>query len=158
MLIGMTTVANSTSEMTVARMNEFFAAWEAHDVERVVSFFTPDGAYFASVGPDDDGTSFRGIDDVRRGVAAFLATYPDARYTDTSVTLVGDRGLAEWTFHGTTTDGREITYRGVDVLDFVGDRIRVKDAYRKERAAAIGGGEAVDTDIDSPTSRSPNGR
>jgi ketosteroid isomerase-like protein len=120
-------------------MNEFFAAWDAHDVDRIVSFFTPDGSYLASVGPDDEGTAFHGVDEVRRGVAAFLDTYRDAYYTDTTVMVVGDRGLAQWTFHGTTADGRTIQYRGVDVLDFIGDRIRVKDAYRKERSAPIGG-------------------
>jgi uncharacterized protein (TIGR02246 family) len=135
----MTLATEQSSGMTLERLTDFFAAWEAHDVDAVVSFFAPDGAYYASVGPDDEGTSFRGIDEVRRGVAAFLATYPDAHYTDTSVTLMGDKALAQWTFQGTTTDGRKVKYRGVDVLEFSGDRIRVKDAYRKERSAPIGG-------------------
>ncbi len=132
------TTAPDPTVMTTDRMEAFFAAWEAHDVERVVSFFTPDGAYLASVGPDDDGTAFRGISEIRRGVAAFLETYPDAHYSDTSSLICGDRGIAQWTFHGTMVDGRKIVYRGVDLLDFAGDLIRVKDAFRKERSAAIG--------------------
>lgn len=125
--------------MTDARLHDFFAAWNAHDVDRIVTFFTADGAYFASIGPDDDGTAFRGIDEVRRGVSAFLATYPDARYTDTTVLVAGDRGMATWTFSGTSTSGAEVVYRGVDVFEFVGDQIRLKDAFRKERAKPIGG-------------------
>jgi len=120
-------------------MREFFSAWDAHDVDRIVAFFTPDGEYLASAGPEDDGTAFRGTDEVRRGVAAFLSTYPDGHYTDARTVLVGDQGIAQWTFHGTTTDGKKIRYRGVDVFEFVGDRIRVKDAFRKERTKPIGG-------------------
>jgi ketosteroid isomerase-like protein len=129
----------AATTMSTERMIDFFAAWDAHDVERIVGFFTPDGAYYASIGPDDDGTAFRGIDEVRRGVTAFLETYRRAYYTDTKLNLEGDRGVAQWTFHGTTADGKEIRYRGVDILEFVGDRIKVKDAFRKERSAPIGG-------------------
>ena len=124
--------------MTAERLTEFFDAWNAHDVDRVVEFFTADGAYFASIGPDDDGTAFRGIDEVRRGVAAFLGTYPDAHYTDARILIDGDRGHAQWTFSGTNRSGELVRYRGVDVFEFVGDLISLKDAYRKERAAPIG--------------------
>ena len=124
--------------MTVERLNAFFDAWNAHDVDRIVSFFTDDGAYHASIGPDDDGTPFRGVDEVRRGVSAFLNTYPDAHYTDASVLIHGDRGFATWTFSGTAASGARVTYRGVDIFEFVGDRIRLKDAFRKERSQPLG--------------------
>jgi ketosteroid isomerase-like protein len=124
--------------MTVERLNAFFDAWNAHDVDRVVSFFTADGVYNASIGPEDDGTPFRGVDEVRRGVSAFLSTYPDAHYADTTVLIHGDRGFAGWTFSGTAASGAVVTYRGVDIFEFVGDRIRLKDAFRKERSQPIG--------------------
>jgi ketosteroid isomerase-like protein len=129
----------SASQMTLERMEEFFAAWDAHDIERIVAFFTPDGEYLASAGPDDDGTAFRGLDEVKRGVTAFLSTYPDGHYTDAKILFTADQGIAQWTFHGTTLDGVAIHYRGVDVFTFVGDRIRSKDAFRKERTKPIGG-------------------
>lgn len=125
--------------MTNDRLRRFFDAWNDHDVETIVGYFTPDGAYFASIGPDDEGTAFRGTDEVRRGVAAFLANYGDVRYTDLRVAVMGGHGYATWTFHGIDPDGGPITYRGVDVFEFDGDRISVKDAYRKERSRPIGG-------------------
>ena len=128
-----------SERMTEARLYDFFTAWNAHDVDLILTFFTADGAYFASIGPDNDGTPFRGIDEVRRGVSAFLATYPDARYTDTTILVAGDQGMATWTFRGTSASGSEVVYRGVDVFEFVGDQIRLKDAFRKERARPIGG-------------------
>jgi ketosteroid isomerase-like protein len=128
-----------TTRMSVPRMRAFFDAWQRHDVDAVVSFFSDDGCYLASGGPDDDGTTFRGREEVRRGVAAFLDMYPDGNYTDTDVVIVGNRGFATWTFHGTMRDGTRIDYRGVDILEFDGDKIRLKDAFRKARTAPIGG-------------------
>lgn len=125
--------------MTEERLGAFFDAWNAHDIETIVGCFTDGGEYLASIGPDDEGTTFRGRAEVRRGVTAFLATYRDAHYTDATVLVSGDRGHATWTFRGTLADGRRIVYRGVDVFRFEGDRIALKDAYRKERSAPIGG-------------------
>lgn len=50
-----------------------------------------------------------------------------------------DRAFASWTFHGIGPDGTPMTYRGVDLFVFEGDRIALKDAYRKERSKPIGG-------------------
>jgi ketosteroid isomerase-like protein len=128
----------SAATMTIERLRRFFEAWNAHDVESIASYFTPDGAYLASIGPDDEGTAFRGVDEIRRGVAAFLGTFGDVRYTDLHIGMDGDHGYASWTFHG-TREGSPVTYRGVDLFTFEGDRIALKDAYRKERSRPIGG-------------------
>ena len=125
--------------MTPERLRRFFDAWNDHDVDTIVGFFTPDGAYLASIGPDDGGTEFRGLAEIRRGVAAFLGNYHDAHYTELQIGFDGDRAFASWTFAGTPVGGERITYRGVDLFEFEGDQIRLKDAYRKERSAPIGG-------------------
>jgi ketosteroid isomerase-like protein len=125
--------------MTTERLSAFFDAWNAHDVETIVSYFTPNGAYYASIGPDDAGTAFHGTAELRRGVAAFLANYGDVHYTDLRMGMSGDRAFASWTFHGISPQGEPMTYRGVDLFEFDGELITVKDAYRKERSKPIGG-------------------
>jgi len=125
---------------TPDRLRAFFDAWNAHDVEAIVSYFTPDGAYYASIGPDDAGTAFHGTDELSRGVAAFLTNYGDVHYTDLVIGTSGeDRAFAGWTFHGISPEGQRMTYRGVDLFVFEDDLIAVKDAYRKERSTPIGG-------------------
>ena len=90
--------------------------------------------------PHDTGTAFKGTDELRRGVAAFLGTYGDVHYTDLFIGMSGaDRAFASWTFHGISPDSEPMTYRGVDLFVFDGDLIEVKDAYRKERSRPIGG-------------------
>ena len=122
--------------MTEQDLQCYSDAWNAHDVETIVSYFTPDGAYFASIGPDDAGTTFHGTDELRRGVAAFLGTYGDVHYTDLVVGMSGaDRAFASWTFHGISPEGQPMTYRGVDVFIFEGDRIAVSNITEREASA-----------------------
>ncbi len=71
--------------------------------------------------------------------AVFTAAKPSSAGTSGLVllltALIND---ASWTFSGTDADGKHITYRGVDLFDFDGDLISLKDAYRKERSRPIG--------------------
>ena len=45
--------------------------------------------------------------------------------------MTGDRGASQWAYPCTTADGTVIEVQGCDLYKFAGDRIRVKDAYRK---------------------------
>ena len=71
-------------------------------------------------------------------MAAFLGTYGEVHYSDLKVGLDGDRAFATWTFSATKGSGELTTYRGVDIFEFEGDLIVLKDAYRKERSTPIG--------------------
>jgi hypothetical protein len=129
----MSTAPRVADELTVERLMGFFEACNDQDIDRIVDYFTPDGSYLGSVGPEDDGTPFHGIEEVRRGFTAFLHAYPDAQYTDILLRVDGVQGVAQWTFSGSN-----IRYRGVDLFEFSGDRIALKDAFRKERSVPIG--------------------
>jgi len=119
--------------MTNERLDEFMEAWNAHDVERIVSFFAHDCAFHASVGPELMGATYIGKEEVRRGVAAFFERYPDGRFEDATAFVAGDRGASEWTFVASGPDGVEIATRGCDLFAFDGDLIRTKNAFRKAR-------------------------
>ena len=58
--------------MTPERAAEFGGAWNSHDADLVTSYFTDDGAYHASVGPDALGKSYLGKENIRGGVQAFF--------------------------------------------------------------------------------------
>jgi ketosteroid isomerase-like protein len=124
--------------MTESRLKEFFAACNDRDITRLASFFTDDAVYLGSIGPDDDGTRFVGVDEIRRGLGAFLGSHTSLLYDDLDMLIAGDRGFAMWSFAGTRLDGSDYTYRGVDIFAFKGDRITSKDAFRKERANPMG--------------------
>jgi taurine dehydrogenase small subunit len=126
-------MATTEPAMTTARLDEFMDAWNAHDVDAIVGFFTEDCEFHASVGPELMGASYRGKEEVRRGIAAFFERYADGRFEDSSAFVAGDRGASEWTFVSTGPEGSEVAVRGCDLFEFEGEKIRVKNAFRKNR-------------------------
>jgi taurine dehydrogenase small subunit len=121
-------MATTETTMTTERLDAFMDAWNAHDVDAIVGFFADDCVFHPSVGTELMGASYVGRDEVRRGVAAFFERYPDGRFEDASAFVAGDRGASEWTFVSGDT-----AVRGCDLFAFEGDRIRVKNAFRKNR-------------------------
>ena len=119
-------MATTEQTMTSERLDAFMDAWNAHDVEGIVGFFADDCEFHASVGPELMGASYAGRDEIRKGVTAFFERFPDGRFEDASAWVAGERGASEWTF---VSGGAAV--RGCDLFEFEGDRIRVKNAFRK---------------------------
>jgi ketosteroid isomerase-like protein len=108
----------------------FDDAWAAGDVAALMSCVTTDCVYVASVGPEP-GTTYRGLDEVRRGFADMLA-YDRARiHHPGKLAVFGDRAVAEWSFTEVTASGRERRIRGCDLFEFADGKICRKDAFRK---------------------------
>lgn len=122
------------AKMTRERATEFGAAWNSHNAELVASFFTDDGVFHASVGPDALGKSYFGREEVRRGVQAFFDRFPDGKFENLKVVVAGDIGTFEWDFVATDAGGRLVRTAGCDLLEFVGDKVAKKNAFRKQRA------------------------
>ena len=122
--------------MTLERATQFGAAWNSHDAEKVASFFAENAEYHASFGPELFGASYVGRDAVRRGVKAFFDRFPDGRFEDLQVFVAGDRGTFEWTFVATAADGKLVTTHGCDLLEFAGDKVKKKNAFRKQLVEA----------------------
>ncbi len=120
--------------MTVGRATEFGAAWNSRDPDLIASFFTEDGSYHASVGPDRLGKSYAGRQNIREGVKAFFGRFPDGRFENLKVVVLGDLGTFEWDFVATDASGRSVSTAGCDLLEFRGDMVVKKNAFRKQRA------------------------
>lgn len=120
----------ATDVMTMDRLADFGAAWRAGDVDRLMSFMTDDCVFRASVGTGP-GTVFQGRDAVRRGFELMRAYDEGAEAHGGLAFIAGDRGASQWSYSYTTSDGTASEVQGCDLYEFAGDRIRVKDAYRK---------------------------
>ena len=119
--------------MTRDRAAEFGAAWNSRDADLVTSFFAEDGVYHASVGPDRLGKSYVGKEEIRGGVQAFFDRFPDGRFENLKVVVAGDIGTFEWDFVATDPNGQTVRTAGCDLLQFVGDQVAAKSAFRKQR-------------------------
>lgn len=118
------------SEMTLERLAEFGAAWRRRDLDALMSFMTDDCEFRASVGPEP-GATFTGAEAVRNGFAQMLAYDAAAEGHGGHAFIHGNLGVSQWSFRYDRGDGSPTEVRGCDIYEFQGDRIRVKDAYRK---------------------------
>lgn len=119
-----------------ALLTEFSSAWNAHDIERVMSCMALDCKFLASAGSNSDGLQYVGTDAVRLAFEQVLHSMPDARWNVKE--LVVDRNVAFslWTLTGTLSDGTKIEVDGVDHFVLAAGKIKVKNAFRKERVSA----------------------
>lgn len=114
-----------------ATMRAFLQAFNDHDVDAIMDFFTDDCEFDTPRGPTPFGRRFRGKEQVRDGIAARFTGIPDVHYGDDLHWHCGDRGVSEWTLSGTTTEGQRIEVRGCDLFVFAGNKIQRKDSYWK---------------------------
>jgi ketosteroid isomerase-like protein len=120
------------TKMTVEKLEAFADAWARRDAFGVMAHFADECQFFGSTGPGP-GSDFRGRAAVHDAVSQALVGMV-GEFKPGSSYIVGDRGFSEWTMVTVAADGSKIKTRGIDLFDFEGDRILVKDAFRKVRS------------------------
>ena len=126
-------MSQENPEVTPEVLQAFADAWNRHDVDALMSFMTDECVFEASGGPEAWGTRYVGRDAVRAGYAEVWSTFPDAQWGNARHFVSGDRGVSEWTFTGTRTDGSRVEVNGCDLFTFRDGKISVKNSYRKNR-------------------------
>jgi ketosteroid isomerase-like protein len=116
---------------TVETLAAIADAFNQHDADAVMSFFTDDCVFEPPRGPEPCGRRLVGKDAVREGVSARFAGIPDVHYGESTHWVLGDRGVSEWTLTGTTTDGERLELRGCDLWTFRDGKVLKKDSYWK---------------------------
>jgi ketosteroid isomerase-like protein len=107
-------------------------AFNAHDLDAIMSFFCEDCVLETPRGDHPWGTRFEGLAAVREGLAQRFRGLPDVHYADEEHWVCGDRGVSRWLLTGTTPEGQQVRVRGCDLFDLAPDgRILRKDAYWK---------------------------
>lgn len=114
-------------------LQSFADAFNAHDLEAIMSHMTDDCIFEASAGPDFNGEQFKGQEQVRKAFEDVFATYPDAKWSNPGHFLSGDRGFTEWVFTGTKADGTRVEVSGCDLFTFRDGKIALKNSFRKNR-------------------------
>lgn len=124
-------------EVTVKMLQAFADAWNRHDPEALMSFMSDDCVFEASAGPEVSGTRYVGPEAVKAGYIEVFASFPDARWGNARHFVHGNRGVSEWTFTGTRTDGSRVEVNGCDLFTFRDGKIAVKNSYRKNRPLVV---------------------
>jgi ketosteroid isomerase-like protein len=112
-------------------LQELLAAFNNHDAEAIMEFFTDDCVMEMPRGPDPWGTRLTGKAEVRTGIETRFAGIPDIHYGRDRHWVCGDRGVSEWTITGTDTSGTKVEVQGCDLFELRDGKIARKDSYWK---------------------------
>lgn len=126
-------MAQSNQKVTEVFLQSFADAFNAHDLDAIMSHMTDDCVFEASAGPEVNGEKFTGQAQVRKAFEEVFITYPDAQWNEPRHFVFGNRGFSEWTFTGTRKDGTKVEVTGCDLFTFKDGKIAVKNSYRKNR-------------------------
>ncbi len=120
-----------TRDSLMAATADFLAAFNANDLDRVVSFFAPDGIY-----EEFNGATSRGPEAVRAAFAPqFDGAFGEMKFLDEDLIVDAEAGkvMASWTCTLEVKD-RPTSWRGLDAITFDDEgRITHKLTYAKAK-------------------------
>jgi steroid delta-isomerase-like uncharacterized protein len=114
-------------------LHAFAEAWNRHDLDALMSMMTVDCVFEASAGDDVEGARHQGQEAVRAAFAAVFEQYPDAHWGGARHFVMANRGVSEWTFTGTSSNGKRVEVKGCDLFTLENGKIAVKNSFRKNR-------------------------
>jgi ketosteroid isomerase-like protein len=115
----------------IAVLDGLAAAFNAHDIDKIMTYFESDCSLDLSRGVEPHGSRYTGLDNVRRGLLTRFETTPDVHYGELEHFVDGNTSISKWLLTGTTTRGEKIKVRGCDFYTFRGGKTVRKDSYWK---------------------------
>jgi ketosteroid isomerase-like protein len=112
---------------------ELCKAFNAHDLDRIMTYFSDECVLEMPRGNKPWGTRFEGKEDVRKGLATRFEGLPDVHYGNDEhfVDEAAETGMSKWTLTGTARDGKRMEVWGCDFYTFREGKVIRKDAYWK---------------------------
>ena len=114
-------------------LRRFGKAFNRGDIEGILACVTDDFEWRLAAGPDaPDGKVVRGKEAVRQALVERDREIAEMRFSETEVTVAGDKVFGSFRATGKTRDGRAIDRRGLDIYRIRDGRIALKDSYWKQ--------------------------
>jgi len=117
--------------ITVDTLKRILDAFNRHDLDAIMEFFSDDCSFDSPRGPDPWGKRSIGKEQVREALAGRFKGIPDVHYGEDRHWVSGNMGVSEWTLTGTTTSGISLKVRGCDLWEFRNGKVIRKDSYWK---------------------------
>lgn len=120
-------------KVTTETMKQVLDAFNRHDLDAIMEFFSDDCSFDFPRGPEPWGQRFIGKAQVREALAGRFKGIPDVYYGEDRhwLSADGNMGVSEWTLTGTTTSGIKLKVRGCDLWEFQNGKITRKNSYWK---------------------------
>ncbi|MBN8995402.1 MAG: nuclear transport factor 2 family protein [Rhizobiales bacterium] len=108
-------------------------AFNAHDLDRIMTFFAEDCVLEMPRGNKPWGSRFEGKENVRQALGTRFEGLPDVHYgkDEHFVDAAAGTGISKWTLTGTSRDGTRTEVQGCDFYTFRDGKVIRKDSYWK---------------------------
>ena len=115
------------------KLKELCDAFNAHDLDGVMSHFADDCVLEMPRGDRPWGARYEGRDNVRKALAGRFEGLPDVHYGNEQhfVDDSANAGISKWILTGTRRDGQRIEVWGCDFYTFRSGKVIRKDSYWK---------------------------
>jgi len=120
---------NAETAATLEAVRRFNEAFNAHDINAIMTMMTGD-CVFENTNPPPDGARYIGQPAVRAYWEKFFHNSPDARFDAEEAFAADDRCVVRWIYRK-TKDGKPWHLRGVDVFRVLDGKIAEKLSYVK---------------------------
>lgn len=112
---------------------ELCDAFNAHDLDRIMAFFSDDCVLEMPRGSMPWGSRFEGKSNVRGALAKRFEGLPDVHYGSAEhfVDASANTGISKWILTGTTPEGVKREVHGCDFYTFRDGKVIRKDSYWK---------------------------
>jgi steroid delta-isomerase-like uncharacterized protein len=119
--------------ITENTLKEVLAAFNRHDLDAIMEYFSEDCSFDFPRGPEPNGKRYLGKSAVREALASRFKGIPDVHYGDDDhwISADGSKGVSEWTLTGTSTSGQKLNVRGCDLWEFQNGKISHKNSFWK---------------------------
>ena len=108
-------------------------AFNAHDLDRIMTFFSDECVLEMPRGSEPWGARFEGKLNVRNALATRFEGLPDVHYGSEEhfVDAAAETGMSKWILTGTTRQGDRKEVHGCDFYTFRDGKVIRKDSYWK---------------------------
>ena len=104
----------------------YFLAIRAMDPEAVASTFAEDATTYDPVGSE----GITGHEAIREFFSSIYKNFKSVALTEDSIFVAGDGAAVKWTGKGTSANGRNVNFEGIDVFEINADgKIQTIRAY-----------------------------
>ena len=124
--------ANNTMSKQVApervsnTVRAYFLAIRAMDPEAIANTFAEDGTTYDPVGT----AGVTGRDAIREFFSSIYKNFKSVALTEDSIFIAGNGAAVKWTGKGTSANGKDVNFEGIDVFEVdVDGKIRTIRAY-----------------------------
>lgn len=112
-------------------LRAFLAAFNRHDLDAIMEFFSDDCSFDFPRGPHPWGNRAVGKAQVRALLATRFSGLPDVAYLEDEHWVCEGHGVSRWRLTGTKATGENVEVHGCDLLDIKEEKITRKDSYWK---------------------------